>query len=191
MRKIVIVLAVLVVAVIGYGATAAVGLGRLADAARQGDGDAILARTDLPRLKKSLVFQVLEAYLEGRPRTPRETLIANTVGATLIDAAVERLLSRENIAAMLRNGEVKLGGPGGSLAVPDLSRLAASDISTLIARVRPASLVEFTVRLTDADTPDAYGGIKMRFDGGGWRLSGLDLPRSVLREIAKALPRSS
>jgi hypothetical protein len=76
-----------VVAVGIYIGSAVVSLNGLVGAAKAGNGAEILARTDLYRLKRSLVDQIVNAYLvrtgQNRPIKPIERLLANTYGHRL------------------------------------------------------------------------------------------------------------
>ena len=71
-----------------YAGSAAVSLQGLVRAAQSGDAAAVMSRTDLPRLKRSLVDQIVAAYLNriGQKRAvkPLERLAANTYGAQLL-----------------------------------------------------------------------------------------------------------
>jgi Protein of unknown function (DUF2939) len=64
-----------------YAGSAAVSLDRLVQAVQSGDAAAVMSRTDLPRLKRSLVDQIVAAYLNrsGQKRAvkPLERLAAN------------------------------------------------------------------------------------------------------------------
>src|ERR1700692_2388727 len=92
---------------------AVMSLNGLVQAARSGDGAEILARTDLPRLRHSLVDQIVAAYLkricQDRPIKPLERMVANTYGASIADAAVGKLLTEENLTNMLKNGSLNVG----------------------------------------------------------------------------------
>ena len=70
-----------------YAGSAAVSLQGLVRAAQSGDAAAVMSRTDLPRLKRSLVDQIVAAYLNriGQKRAvkPLERLAANTYGVSI------------------------------------------------------------------------------------------------------------
>src|SRR4051794_34373264 len=77
----------LLVAVGIYVGSALVSLSGLVEAARAGDGAGVLARTDMARLRHSLVDQIVAAYLRqlgrDRPIKPLERVLANTYGTTI------------------------------------------------------------------------------------------------------------
>src|ERR1700712_4122241 len=118
----------LLIGVVIYVGSALVSLRGLAEAARAGDGAAVLARTDMPRLRHSLVDQIVGGYLRqlgrDRPVKPLERMLANTYGATVADAMIAKMLTGENLTRILNRGAIDPGG--GSIA--DMQRL--SEIST-------------------------------------------------------------
>ena len=87
-----------------YAGSAVVSLNGLVEAARAGNGVEILARTDVPRLKHSLVDQIVAGYLirtgQDRPIKPLERMLANTYGASIADALVAKMLTSENLTNM-------------------------------------------------------------------------------------------
>jgi hypothetical protein len=108
---------VAIVTAIGiYVGSALVPLNCLATAARAGDGAAVLERTDMARLRRSLVDHIVSAYLRqlGRDRTikPLERMAANTYGASIADAVIAKMLTPENLTRILNNGAISSGEMG-------------------------------------------------------------------------------
>ena len=95
-----------------YAGSAAVSLDGLVRAAQSGNAAAVMSRTDLPRLKRSLVEQIVAAYLNrlGQKRAvkPLERLAANTYGASIADVMVGKLLTQERLTELLNSGKVSL-----------------------------------------------------------------------------------
>src|SRR6478609_4739319 len=91
-----------------YAGSAVVSLNALVEAARAGNGAEILARTDQPRLRHSLVDQIVTAYLiqtgQNRPIKPWERMVANTYGASIADALVSKMLTAENLTGYPEQG---------------------------------------------------------------------------------------
>ena len=87
----------LLLALGAYAGSAAVSLHGLVQAVQSKDAAAVMSRTDLPRLKRSLVDQIVAAYLNriGQKRAvkPLERLAANTYGASIADVMVGKLLT--------------------------------------------------------------------------------------------------
>ena len=171
-----------------YAGSAAVSLQGLVRAAQSRDAAAVMSRTDLPRLKRSLVDQIVAAYLNriGQKRAvkPLERLAANTYGASIADVMVGKLLTQERLTELLNSGKVSLdasdlGGMG------QLSQVAPSKLLETAKRIRLVNPVEFSLQLGSGQ--DA-GGISLHFEGDGWKLSGIRLPSAVLDALSRHLP---
>ena len=180
----------LVVGVGIYIGSAVVSLSNLVEAAKAGDGASVLARTDMPRLRRSLVDQIVSAYLKqigrDRPIKPLERMAANTYGASIADAMIAKLLTEENLTRLLKTGTIASGEEGTPNA-PNMQRLSEIDTSRLLhllGRLTPTKPVEFLVRLGETESA---GAISMHFEGNGWKLSGLELPTTALQVLAQSL----
>ena len=179
-----------VVAVVAlYVGSAVVSLNGLVDAARAGNGAEILARTDLPRLKRSLVDQVVSAYLiktsQGRTVKPLERILANTYGASIADVMISKMLTAENLTNILQKGALTTDGDNQIVA---LTTLDSSQLFGTIGRFSIVKPVEFSVRIGDDETA---GAINLHFEGDGWKLSGLSLPAKAVEKLAASLPETS
>jgi hypothetical protein len=177
---------ILLVALGIYVGSAVFFLGTLVDVARAGDGAGVLARTDTARLRRSLVDQIVAAYLKqlgrDRPVKPLERMAANTYGASIADAMIAKMLTPENLTAILNKGAINSGG-----ATVNMQRLAENDASQVmetLKRISPTKPVEFFIRLGETE---GDGGVSIHFEGGGWRLSGIQLPTSVVQVLAQDL----
>ena len=171
-----------------YVGSAAVSLQGLVRAAQLGDAAAVMSRTDLPRLKRSLVDQIVAAYLNriGQKRAvkPLERLAANTYGASIADVMVGQLLTQERLTELLNSGKVSLDASYlGEMG--QLSRVAPSKLLETAKRIRLVNPVEFSLQLGSGQ--DA-GSITLHFAGDGWKLSGIRLPSAVLDALSRHLP---
>jgi hypothetical protein len=157
----------------------------LVEAAKAGNGTEILARTDVPRLKRFLVDQIVNAYLvrtgQNRPIKPLERLVANTYGATIADALVAKMLTAENLTNILKNGS--LGADGDSQMIA-LAGIDTSKVLESLGRLSLVKPVELSIRLGDEE---GAGAISLHFEGNGWKLSGLNLPTRAAEELAMGL----
>jgi hypothetical protein len=183
-------LVALVVGIGIYVASALVSLNGLVAAARAGDAAEVLARTDMARLRRSLVDQVVSAYLKQlgrhRPIKPLERMAANTYGASVADAIIAKMLTKENLTRILNNGTLGAGETG----VPNMQRLSeidASRIFQVLNRLSPVKPVEFLVRLGETESA---GGVSIHFEGNGWKLSGIQLPAAAAQVLAQSLADS-
>jgi hypothetical protein len=187
MRWLVGAVLVLLISLVVYVGSAVWSVKSLAEAAQSGNGPEIIARSDLPRVKRSLVDQIVRAYLERqgakRPRKPMELMLANTYGASIADALVGKMLTEENLTKLLRSGVVTEGLPNAQM--PALAALDISDTFTVLRRLSPVKIVEFAIALgNDASS----GAISLHFEGNGWKLSGVNLPAEAVRALAETLP---
>ena len=146
-----------------------------------------MSRTDLPRLKRSLVDQIVAAYLNriGQKRAvkPLERLAANTYGASIAEVMVGKLLTPERLTELLNSGKVSLDasylGEWASFPRWPLKLLETAK------RIRLVNPVEFSLQLGSGQ--DA-GSISLHFEGDGWKLSGIRLPSAVLDALSRHLP---
>jgi hypothetical protein len=172
-----------------YLGSAVVSLSRLVTAAQNANGAEILTRTDVERVKRSLVNQIVNAYLvrTGQSRTikPLERMLANSYGASIADALVGRLITEVNLTRILRNGAVEADGQNPIAQFPALAELNPSRSLDLLGRISPIKPVEFYVRLGEGEDS---GGISLHFDGDGWKLSGVQLPAKVVQALSARLP---
>jgi hypothetical protein len=186
MRWIAGTVAALLIAMAIYIASAIVSLNGLANAAKAGDGAAVLARTDTARLRRSLVDQIVAAYLgqlgQNRPVKPLERLAANTYGASIADAMIAKMLTPENLTAILDKGEINSGGANATMF--RLTELDTSRVLEMLKRMSPTKPVELAISF--GQTADE-GGISMHFEGDGWKLSGIQLPTTALQVLAHNL----
>ena len=180
----------LLLGVVIYVGSAVVSLNGLVEAARAGDGAGVLARTDTVRLRRSLVDQIITAYLkqlgQDRPIKPLERLAANTYGASIADAMIAKMLTPENLTAILNKGAISIGGA----QIPDMVRLTEIDVSKIsdvLMRISPIKPVEFMIRL---GATESAGGISLHFEGNGWKLSGIQLPAAAVQVLAQDLVNS-
>lgn len=171
-----------------YAGSAVVSLNALVEAARAGNGAEILARTDQPRLRHSLVDQIVTAYLvqtgQNRPIKPWERMVANTYGASIADALVSKMLTPENLTSILSKGTLAII-PGSDANMPSLGELDTSKLSGILRRISPVKPVEFSIRLGDSESS---GTVSLHFEGDAWKLSGMQLPAPALKALAQSLP---
>jgi hypothetical protein len=176
----------LLVAVAVYVGSAVVSLNGLVEAARAGDSAGVIARTDTVRLKRSLVDQIVASYLkqlgQDRPVRPLERMAANTYGASVADAMIAKMLTQENLTAILNKGAI-----GSSTPIANMQHLTEIDTSQVLGtlkRISPTKPVEILVRFGETESA---GGISLHFEGNGWKLSGIQLPTAIVQVLAQDL----
>jgi hypothetical protein len=186
-------IAVLAVVVVAYFGSAAASLNGLADAVRSGNGAAVIERTDVSSLKQSLADQIIAAYLEriGQTREirPTEKILVRAVGQGVADVMIAKLLTPGHLTQMLKTGQVNAGPDVPPLAgLPKLADLDTGRLGEMLQRFRFIEPAEFGIRISETDDAESYSEIRMHLEGGGWKLAGLVLPRSTIRNLAATLP---
>ena len=184
------ILLALILAVGTYVGSAIVSLGSLIQAARSGDGAEMLARTDIDRLRHSLVDQIVSAYLRqlgrDKPIKPLERMLANTYGATVADAMIAKMLTAENLTSILNKGAISYDGH----TIRDMQRLSEIDTSKTFEMLGRVSLVKPTELQVSLGNTKSAGAVDIHFEGNGWKLSGIELPPAVVQTLAQSLTES-
>jgi Protein of unknown function (DUF2939) len=177
----------LVVGIGIYVGSALLSLNGLVAAARAGDGAGVLERTDMARLRHSLVDQIVSAYLRqlglNRPIKPLERMAANTYGASVADAMIAKMLTKENLTRILKSGAIG-SGETTFANMQALSDIDTSRVFEVLSRLSPVKPVEFLFRLGETENA---GGVSIHFEGNGWKLSGIQLPTSAAQVLAQSL----
>jgi Protein of unknown function (DUF2939) len=193
MRWLLGTVATVVILVLIYLGSAASALSKLAAAARAGDGAAVIERTDLKALSRSLTDQIVGAYLErvGATRriSPMEKMLVNTFGASIADAMVTKMLTADKLTQMLKTGNLETApGAPSFTGLPALADLHTGDWLSLLGRLNFIQPALLAIRVSDSSDPDAYAAINLHCEGLDWKLSGIELPRAIVRELAASLP---
>ena len=192
MRWLIGVVAAAILLVVIYFGSAASSLAKLAAAARAGDGDAVLARTDLKTLNHSLTDQIVRAYLERigatRQIKPMERLVINTYGASIADAMVAKMLTAERLTQMLKTGSLDAPGVPSFAGLPALAELQTADWLSLLGRLKLIKPVVLAIRVSNTSDPDDYAAIDLHYEGFDWKLAGIELPKPIVRNLAASLP---
>jgi hypothetical protein len=191
MRKILGAVAALIVIIAAYWAWALAGAAQLAGVAEQGDPSAVMARVDLPALRRSLGSQIVRAYLKQNPRYdklgPLERGLAKSLGGSVADAMLQQALTPDNIAELLKKG--RIGAAGGQdetvlWRMPPLAdALRGGPLRAALDSYFDGP-ISFVIALHGAD--GRYG-LHLRLVGTSWRLAGLDIPEPVSERLARAI----
>src|SRR4051812_4637553 len=148
------VLTVLLGATGAYFGSCVMTLKNLGDAARAGDGQGVLDRTDLPRLRQSLAVQVLGAYEKrqdsNKRPNPLQQLLKN-VAPNIADALIAQLLTADRLSELLRTGQAKIGGKAASIEMPAVADVKATEALSRVHFINPVSLSFRTNRTVGDD----------------------------------------
>lgn len=193
MRWLLTSVATLVVLIALYIGSAIYAVSQLASAVRSGDGTAVIARTNLKDMRQSLTDQILKAYFERIGATRKISLIermaVNTYGASIADAMVAKLLTADRLTEMLKSGRFAGADKVPAFAgLPALGELNTGDLTALIGRIGFIQPVLLSFRISPTTDRDTYAAVLMHFEGTGWKLSGIELPQAIVRQLAANLP---
>ena len=186
MRKVLWVGLVLAAAYIGYWAWALAGAASLAEAAAGGDPAVVMARVDLPALRKSFAHQIVASYLRQNPRFNKLNSLgrsfAGGAGVSIADELLGEILTPENVVALLKQG-TPIHGPAASLIqLPNSSHLLGSSKLSVVFSSYFDGLTDFVAWVGETD--DQYG-VHLRLSRSTWQLSGVDLPKAVVDRLAQ------
>ena len=73
--------------------------------------------------------------------------------------------------------------------LPTLANLDTSNWLSLLGRLNIIKPVLLAIRISDTSDPDEYAAIDLHYEGLDWKLSGIELPKAILRDLAASLPR--
>ncbi|WIW44418.1 DUF2939 domain-containing protein [Bradyrhizobium sp. 62B] len=173
-----------------YIGSAIVSLGGLVQAVKVRDSAEVIARTDTARVRRSLVDQIVAAYLKQigreRPVKPLERLAANNHGASVADAMIAKMFTPENLMAVLSKGAISVGGADASMR--GLTDIDTTKVFDTLKRVRPTKAVESQILVGEAENE---GSINRHFEGSGRKLSGIQLPTAAVQVLAQNLARNA
>jgi len=179
-----------IVVVVGlYFGSLVKSLAGLMDAVQTGNGAEVVARTDMNELRQSLTDQIVRTYLKrvGNPN-PVQRMLANTYGASVADAMLQKFLTAENITNLLRTGSITGAPEDANWTMGPLSKIDVTKLTDLLGRLRPIQPLRVEIRTSDATSPNEYSAIGLHFEGGSWKLSNLLLPQDALQKLARSLP---
>lgn len=187
------ILAVLIVAVAVYLGLAVSSLATLASAARAGDIAKVLEKTDVKAVTRSLSTQIVNAYLDrigaARKVGAMEKMLISGYGATIADAMAAKMLTAENLTQILKSGKVDASqGLPAFAGLPALGDLHTGNWLALLGRVNFIQPVLLGIRVSEKSDPESYAAINLHFVGSGWKLSGIELPKPIVRTLAASLP---
>jgi hypothetical protein len=186
-------IAVLIVAIAIYLGMAASSLATLASAARAGDIAKVIEKTDVKAVTRSLTNQIVGAYLDRVGATRKigsmEKMLINTYGATIADAMAAKMMTADNLTQILKSGKLDASQGLPSFAgLPALGDLHTGNWLALLGRVNLIQPVLLGIRVSEKSDPESYAAINLHFEGTDWKLSGIELPKPIVRTLAASLP---
>ncbi len=164
----------------------------LASAAARQDVDTVAARVDFKAVRGSLARQVARAYLRqsgrGQAMGDWQRGLVIAAGASMADPYLANLLSPDSLTSILGEGRLRpISIEGRTISfdqplpkMPDLFGRKSLSVFFDSYFDGPTS---FVFHATEEGSNSGSYGVHMRLAGATWRLSGVDLPQSLLDKI--------
>src|SRR4051794_949598 len=102
---------------------------------------------------------------------------------------VAKMLTADRLTQMLKTGN--LDGSAGLpsfTGLPALANLQTGDWLSLLGRINLIQPVLLGIRISESTDPESYAAFNLHFEGAGWKLSGIELPKAIVRTLAASLP---
>lgn len=196
-RRILWICAVLLLALFAlYLISPAVSFYRLASAVEARDAKAVARRVDFPALQKSLSRQVVETYIEiaGRKQRKRkltliEESVALSIGRQIAKAMIFALVHEATLLDLLTKGEAR-GETLDARLTPTPGEAPFANISSALKAARfwwstEYRGIHYVVYLPPDKPLEEQFQVRLTLSDWRWKLSGLELPRSIRSELAK------
>jgi hypothetical protein len=101
---------------------------------------------------------------------------------------VAKILTPDRLTQVLKSGDLDAPGVPSLSGLPTLSDLPTGDRLSLLGRLNFIKPVLLAIRTSDKSDPDNYSAIDLHYEGLDWKLSGIQLPKTILRDLAPSLP---
>lgn len=193
MRLTLVIILALIILLAGYTVWPFYGLYRIASAVETRNYAALQELVDFPSLRASMAHQIADAHLKltGKSADTSEGTrsVGSRVGAMVADALLAKIiLNPERLLDLLGKGLVSADpSPPSGLAAPFAANSLGSAWQTWLNS--DYSGAKFYVAVP-VDTPfDQRFGIRLRLVDWDWKLSGLDLPENMAKDLAQELAR--
>ena len=72
--------------------------------------------------------------------------------------------------------------------MPALGDLHTGNWLSLLGRVNFIQPVLLGIRVSEKSDPESYAAINLHFTGSEWKLSGIELPKPIVRTLGASLP---
>ena len=188
MRRTVIVIALFVLAFVGYLAWPVYTIGQLARAVEARDIPKAMSYIDVPAVRLSLTRQVMETYLKltGKVASPLLRGIVVEAAGTIADPIIADLITPEALTDLLRTG-----WPSGVIPErpPGTNGLTAANLGSAWQIYSEAryGIRRFELELPPSAAPDRRFGVEFRLIAWRWRLAGVRLPEHLRVQLAQML----
>lgn len=154
--------------------------------AEAGDAAGLSERIDFTAVRRSLVRQIIAAYLRLSKIRVDPTGLTTALAGSIADPIVEKLISPAALTDLLRNG-----WPGAALPdrPPGFVGIGSANFSNWWALFADSEygLSGFSVSLP-VEKPQAQRfRVRLKLSRQGWKLSGIDLPEDILTKLTEQI----
>jgi hypothetical protein len=186
MRKTIAVVLVLLVIFVAGAIWPFTALYDIATKAEAGDAAALNQRIDLPAFRRSLTGQLIRTYIRLSGIKVNPGGIAAGVAGSIVDPIVEKLLTAEVLANMLRTGWPTSVLPERPAGLEGFGSLHAGNFWVLFAGSN-YGVSGFSVSVPpDAPVARQFR-VYLSLSKQGWKLSALDLPEDIQVKLVEQL----
>lgn len=192
MKRIISVLAAVLVLLAAYWASPFLSLRAIAADLQSHNAAALSKQVDWDRLRGSLSGQIMSAYLKFSGKAhrlgPFGSVLATAVGTSLADPLVAQFISPEHLEQLLNGGAISTDF--GVISLGNGHLHAISFHSALKAWLGTDYWFDrFSITLpTDATEAERYR-LHMQIQQWQWKVVGLDLPEELLNRLAQQLAK--
>jgi hypothetical protein len=191
MRRIIVVTAMLVIALLGYTVWPLYALKQLAGAAQARDVSALSELVDHRSVRQSVSEQLIGTYLRltGRAPGPLINLVA-AVGTSVLDPFLEEFLDPTKLADFLINGQLS---PSAGDQAPVLAPLHGAGLQSgwRIWLASEYSGRVFSVSLPPEKRSGERVWLQLRLRSWRWRLVGIELPEALRERLVQAVIKAA
>jgi len=186
MRKTIVVSLVLLLIIVAGAAWPFTALYDIAMKAEAGDAAALNERIDLLAFRRSLTGQLIRTYIRLSGVKVNPGGIAAGVAGSIVDPIVEKLMTPQLLANMLRTGWPSTVLPERPAGFEGLSAVNAGNFWALFASSN-YGISGFSVSVPpDAPVARQFR-VYLSLSKQGWKLSGLDMPEDIQVKLVEQL----
>jgi hypothetical protein len=158
----------------------------LSKAVQARDVARITERVNFNALRVSLARQILGEYLKTQDISERDRQLAAQAGAAALNPVLEELLTPQAVIDLLEDGQlqqIQQEGTGGPAIRFDPGSLQQAWRIFILSESQGFRAI--TILLTPDEPRDRQFRVTLRLSGTTWRLTGIDLPASLQKELRK------
>jgi Protein of unknown function (DUF2939) len=158
----------------------------LSKAVQARDVARLTERINFNALRVSLARQILGEYLKTQDISERDRQLAAQAGAAALNPVLEGLLTPQAVIDLLEDGQLQQlqqEGTGGAAIRFDPGSLRQAWQIFILSESQGFRAI--TIPLTPDEPRDQQFRVTLRLSGATWRMTGIDLPASLQKELRR------